>query len=170
MQAVDCPLPGVLSVGCCETWKRKYIIIMSFFYFCCCYDCCYRPKSARNRVVIVVFGGERCHCCPLVFEFSAGWFSVIFGRATAAASQAGDADSSRVPGLTSGLRECPPWCSIVGATVTVHPFFCILHFNVLIYLLNYHFLFVGCWNLFFFFFFFLFCVLLISRGMARAGP
>ena len=24
--------------------------------------------------------------------------------------------------------ECPPWCSIVGATVTVHQFFCILHF------------------------------------------
>ena len=47
------------------------------------------------------------------------------------ASQAGDADSSRAPGLTSGfagVRECPPWCSIVGATVTVHQFFCILHF------------------------------------------
>ena len=23
---------------------------------------------------------------------------------------------------------CPPWCNIVGATVTVHQFFCILHF------------------------------------------
>ena len=46
-----------------------------------------------------------------------------------AASQAGDADSSCAPGLTSGLqgvRECPTWCSIVGATVTVHQFFCIL--------------------------------------------
>ena len=50
------------------------------------------------------------------------------------ASQAGDADSSRAPGLTSGLqevREYPPWCSIVGATVTVHQFFCILHFILL---------------------------------------
>ena len=28
----------------------------------------------------------------------------------------------------TGVRECPPWCSIVGATVTVHQFFCILHF------------------------------------------
>ena len=27
----------------------------------------------------------------------------------------------------SGVRECPPWCLIVGATVTVHQFFCILH-------------------------------------------
>ena len=27
----------------------------------------------------------------------------------------------------AGVRECPPWCSIVGATVTVHQFFCILH-------------------------------------------
>ena len=26
----------------------------------------------------------------------------------------------------AGVRECPPWCSIVGATVTVHQFFCIL--------------------------------------------
>ena len=28
----------------------------------------------------------------------------------------------------AGARKCPPWCSIVGATVTVHQFFCILHF------------------------------------------
>ena len=28
----------------------------------------------------------------------------------------------------AGVRECPPWCSIVGATVTVYQFFCNLHF------------------------------------------
>ena len=46
-----------------------------------------------------------------------------------AASQAGDAYSSRAPGLTSGLQGSVnvPWCSIVGATVTVHQFFCISH-------------------------------------------
>ena len=27
----------------------------------------------------------------------------------------------------AGVRECPPWFSIVGATVTVNQFFCILH-------------------------------------------
>ena len=32
----------------------------------------------------------------------------------------------------AGVRECPPWCSIVGATVTVHQFFCILHVQQLI--------------------------------------
>ena len=25
------------------------------------------------------------------------------------------------------VHECPPWCSIVGATVTLYQFFCILH-------------------------------------------
>ena len=40
-----------------------------------------------------------------------------------AASQARDADSSRVPGLTSGLLVNVHR----GATVTVHQFFCILH-------------------------------------------
>ena len=30
--------------------------------------------------------------------------------------------------LVCRVRECPPWCSIVDATVTVHQFFCILHF------------------------------------------
>ena len=25
------------------------------------------------------------------------------------------------------VSECPPWCSIVGATMTVHQFFCLLH-------------------------------------------
>ena len=46
-----------------------------------------------------------------------------------AASQAGDADSSRAPGLTSGMQGSVnvPWSSNVGATVTVHQFFCILH-------------------------------------------
>ena len=29
--------------------------------------------------------------------------------------------------LFTGIRECPPWCSIVGATVTVHQFFDILY-------------------------------------------
>ena len=28
----------------------------------------------------------------------------------------------------AGVRECTPWCSIVGATVTVHQFFWFLHF------------------------------------------
>ena len=29
--------------------------------------------------------------------------------------------------FNSLVRECPPWCSIVGATVTVHQYFYILH-------------------------------------------
>ena len=33
----------------------------------------------------------------------------------------------RVSPLVYRGLECPPWCSIVGATVTVHQFFCILH-------------------------------------------
>ena len=32
----------------------------------------------------------------------------------------------------AGVRECPPWCSIVGATLTVHQFFCILHILILL--------------------------------------
>ena len=31
------------------------------------------------------------------------------------------------PLICKGFRECQPWCSTVGATVTVHQFFCILH-------------------------------------------
>ena len=30
--------------------------------------------------------------------------------------------------ITWCVRECPPWCSIVGATVTMHQLFCILHY------------------------------------------
>ena len=58
------------------------------------------------------------------------YFVVSRAFMAGAASQAGDADSSRAPGLTSGLQgsvNVHPWCSIVGATVTVHQFFCILH-------------------------------------------
>ena len=50
------------------------------------------------------------------------------------ASQAGDADSSRAPGLTSCLQvHRPPWCSIVGA-VKVHQFFCIFVIDKWFYL------------------------------------
>ena len=49
-----------------------------------------------------------------------------------AASQVRDADSFRAPGLTSGLQGSVNVhhgaLLIVGATVTVHQFFCILHF------------------------------------------
>ena len=57
-------------------------------------------------------------------------FVVLRAFMAGAASQAGDADSSRAPGLIwfAGVHGCPPWCSIVGSTVTVHQFFCILHF------------------------------------------
>ena len=60
-------------------------------------------------------------------------YTFVVSRAfmAGAAIQAGDADSSRAPTWSrlwfAGVRECPPWCSIVGATVTVHQFFCILH-------------------------------------------
>ena len=45
-----------------------------------------------------------------------------------------DYETALIPGTWShlwfaGVRECPRWCSIVGATVTVHRFFCILHSN-----------------------------------------
>ena len=29
----------------------------------------------------------------------------------------------------AGVRECPTWWSVVGATLTVHQFFCILHYQ-----------------------------------------
>ena len=49
-----------------------------------------------------------------------------------AASQAGDADSSQAPGLTSGLQgsvNVHRVALLMGATVTVHQFFCILHYE-----------------------------------------
>ena len=59
-------------------------------------------------------------------------YTFVVSRAfmAVAASQAGDAYSSRAPAFTSRLQGswCPPWCSIVDATVTVHQFFCTLHF------------------------------------------
>ena len=80
-------------------------------------------------------------CCGCDTSYSVGphqvqslhKYTFVVSRAfmAGAAGQAGDADSSRASGLTfwfAGVRECPPWCSIVGATVTVHQFFCILDF------------------------------------------
>ena len=52
-------------------------------------------------------------------------FVVLRAFMAGAANQAGDSDSFRSPGLASGLQGSV--CSIVGATMTVHQFFCILH-------------------------------------------
>ena len=54
-------------------------------------------------------------------------YTFVVSRAfmAGAACQAGDSDWSHL--WFAWVRECLPWCSIVGATVTVHQFFCILH-------------------------------------------
>ena len=72
-----------------------------------------RPKSVSNGCVIEDFGGA--------FVLSIG--VLIFCWYT----------WGLLPGTCShlwfaGVRECPSWFSIVGATVTAHQFFCILHF------------------------------------------
>ena len=54
-------------------------------------------------------------------------FVVLRTFMAGAASQAGDADPSRAPGLTSGLQGSVNVHR--GATVTVHHLFCILHWN-----------------------------------------
>ena len=58
-------------------------------------------------------------------------YTFVVSRAfmAVAASQAGDADSSRAPGLTSGLQGSVNVHrgALVGATVTVHQFVCIFH-------------------------------------------
>ena len=58
-------------------------------------------------------------------------YTFVVSRAflAGAASQAGDAapPGHLVSSLVCRVRESPPWCSIVGAKVTVHQFFCILH-------------------------------------------
>ena len=41
--------------------------------------------------------------------------------------RSGHLNNSQIHLWFAGVRECPPWCSIVCATVTVHQFFCILH-------------------------------------------
>ena len=68
-------------------------------------------------------------------------YTFVVSRAfkAGAASQAGGAV---LPGTWShlwfaGVRECPSWCSIVGATVTIHHFFCILLLTIDIFLLTY---------------------------------
>ena len=60
-------------------------------------------------------------------------YTFVVSRAfmAGAASQAGDADPSRAPGLTSSVQGSMNVNrgAVVGATVTVHQFFCILHVN-----------------------------------------
>ena len=58
-------------------------------------------------------------------------YTLVVSRAfmAGAANQAGDVDSFRAPGLTSGLQGSVNVHrgALHSATVTVHQFFCILH-------------------------------------------
>ena len=66
-------------------------------------------------------------------------YTFVVSRAlmAGAASQAGDADSSWSNLWFAGVRECPPWCSIVGDhsdSASVLLYFTLL-FNFLYYML-----------------------------------
>ena len=74
-----------------------------------------RPKSVRNRCLIELFCGVVflvcCDCdtsyiVSFHIQSSLHIYTFVVSRAfmAGAASQAGDADSSRAPGLTSGLQ------------------------------------------------------------------
>ena len=82
-----------------------------------------RPKS-YYAFFLVCCGCDTSYIVSVHIQCLATIYTFVVSRTfmVGAASQAGDADSSRAPGPTS-------WCSIVGATVTVHQFFCILHWE-----------------------------------------
>ena len=95
------------------------------------------PREGSTQVLLCLFPGV---LWLWHFLYSVGphpvsslhIYTLVVSRAfmAGAASQAGDADSSCGTCLTLVCRgpvNSPPWCSIVGATVTVHQFFCILH-------------------------------------------
>ena len=89
------------------------IVIMPFFLVCCGCDTSY-----------IVSVHIQCQAPYIHFRCVAG----INWRVRLAKQE-----TLTPPGTWShlwfaGVHECPPWCSIVGATVTVHHFFCILHF------------------------------------------
>ena len=107
---------GFFQVQVNRTLQRMVDHVTEPCQLCCCCDTSY---------IVSVY--IQCQA-SILYTFSV---SRVF--MAGAANQAGDADSSRALGLASGLqgvRECPPWCSIVGTTVTVHQFFCILHWYI----------------------------------------
>ena len=126
----------------CHSDITSFLLYFTFFHTCslCRVELVVQfPASCSTQVLLCLFPGV---LWLWHFLYSVGphpvsglhIYTFVVSRAfmACAASQSGDADSSRAPGLTSvlqGVRECSPWCSIVGATVTLHQFFYILHWN-----------------------------------------
>ena len=125
----------------CWCHSESASALLYFIFFCICHTCslCRMelvvqfPARGSTQLLLCLFPGVLWlwHFlygnCPHPGS-SLHIYTFVVSRAFMAgvASQAGDADSSRAPGLTSGLQgsvNCPPWCSIVGATVTVHQLF-----------------------------------------------
>ena len=148
-------LPGTCShlwfagVRECPPWCSIVGATVTVHQFFCILHLCYTCSLCRVELIVQFPRGVRLKCLyarfPGVlwlwhFLYSVGphpvsnlhIYTFVVSRAfmAGAASQARDADS--LPDTWShiwfaGVRESPSWCSIVGATVTVHQFFCILH-------------------------------------------
>ena len=117
---------------------RLYFTFLSHFFPLPCGAGSTVPREGFDSNVIMPFSwycgcdtsyivSVHIQCQGSIYMYT---FVVLWAFMAGAASQAGNADSSREPGLTSGLQgsvNVHRWCFIVGATVTVHPFFCIFH-------------------------------------------
>ena len=120
--------------SCCLSIGKCLDCLLDFLHcWCCGVELVVQfPARGSTQVLLCLFPGV-LWLWHLLYSVrphpmsSLHIYAFVVSRAfmTGAASQAGDADSSRAPGLTSGLQGSVN-ASIVGATVTVHQFVCIL--------------------------------------------
>ena len=87
-------------------------VIMPFFLVCCGCDTSY-IGSVHNQCQASIYTLSLCR--------GHSW------RVRLAKQETLTPPGHLVSSLVCRVHECPPWDFIVGATVTVHQFFCILH-------------------------------------------
>ena len=94
------------------------------------------PARGSSQVLLCLFlvccGCDTFYIVSVQIQCQASVYTLSLCRGHSWRVRLAKQDKLTPPGqlvspLVSGVRECPPWCSIVGATVTVHQFFCILH-------------------------------------------
>ena len=95
-----------------------------------------KTQVTMNWICHTYTGFQRCTKIH-INRIIAGRFIQVFHQASIRSSHKllTHIKQGLLPGTWShlwftGVHECPPWCSIVCTTVTVHQFFCILHSEV----------------------------------------
>ena len=131
---------NILSTCICSLSLAKLCIFSILFYKLFAnsvsYVFCISPRGFRLKCYYALFlvccGCDTSYIGSVHIQCQASIYTLSLCRGHSWRMRLAKQETPTPPGhlvspLVCRVHECPPWCFIAGATVTVHQFFCILH-------------------------------------------